>query len=235
MKTVRPALRALWLVAAISLVGAKTVAQDKKTPPPELSHRASLSEILDWLDKTSFGHARVGLNRSGDPSVERADGSQDSGTVGEKFVFSRGFRLANLDGCTLTLRNDDVKLLGYADDALFTIGGGGEHMFSEVGKTPTRYVAELYVPLHRMSDRKGRAAYRHTSDAKRAGLLGAWRTTFKTKRGRRYAGVSIFPAGQREKQGFTDGEMLTFTFDSKEAGEKFNAAFRQAIKLCGTK
>jgi hypothetical protein len=236
MKTLTPTLRALLVAASLSLSSSVTLAQDKNRLPPELSRSSPPADILRWLDKTTFAEARVGLNRSGDPGTDDPIPSlRVDSTVGEKFVFSQGFRLANLEGCTLTLRNDDVKLIRYADDALFTIGGDGGHAFGDVGQTETRYVAELYVPLDKMSDRKGKAAYRHTSEPKKAALLGAWRTTFKSKRGRRDAGLSVFPAGRREKRTFTDGETVTFTFDSREAGERFNAAFRRAIKLCGAK
>jgi hypothetical protein len=213
-----------------------TSAQNKKQLPAELGKSSTPAEIIDWLDRTSFADARVGLNNSGSPGVDEP-GYSDGGTVGERFVFSQGFRLANLDGCTLTLRNDDVKLLVYADKALFTIGGDDRHIFDEVGKTSTRYVAELYLPLHKISDHRGKGPYLHTRNRKQAALLGLWRTVFKPKgmfrQGHRDFAISVFPAGQREKKEYMDGESLTFTFDSKETSEKFNTAFRRAIKLCG--
>ncbi len=236
MKTFQLALHTLFLVAWISPLSLKTLAQDQKPLPPELSQSSSLSEIIEWLDKVSFPQARVGVNRSGDSAVYDIHGyQQESGTLAERFVFSPGFRLANLVGCNLTLKNDNVKLLRYADNALFAIGGRGIHRFSDVGKAQTSYVAELSVPLDRMSDRKGKATYRHTSDPKQAGLLGMWRTTFETKKNRRHVGISVFPVGQTEKREYTNGEMLTFTFDSKDVSDKFNGAFRRAIKLCGEK
>jgi hypothetical protein len=238
MKTFQTMLQALLLLASVSFLSSTIFAQDKNRLPPELNQNSSLSEIIDWLDRTSFAAARIGLNHSGSEAV-KSPGYYKRGTLGEKFVFSQGFKLANLDGCTLTLRNDDVKLLRYADNALITIGGDGRHMFDEVGKTETRYVAELYLPLQKISDRRGKAPYLHTSNPKQAGLIGSWRTVFQPKgffgHSRRVFAISVFPAGEREKQEFMDGEMLTFTFDSRETSEKFNAAFRRAFKLCGAK
>jgi hypothetical protein len=65
-------------------------------------------------------------------------------------------------------------------------------------------------------------------------LFGTWGTEFKHKGffARHDVGLSYFPAGHRESQGYIDGETLTFTFDNKEMSEKFDAVFRQAIRIC---
>jgi hypothetical protein len=36
----------------------------------------------------------------------------------------------------------------------------------------------------------------------------------------------------KERLGSREGHTLTFTFDSKEMSEKFDATLRQAIRLC---
>ena len=231
MKKSWPARPALLLVASLGLFGSQMFAQGGKRLPAGLSESSSVSEIVGWLDKAGFAPARVGLNHDGEEIRNLHTREFEGETLSERFVFSRGFRVSKLEDCTLTLRNDDVRLLRYADDALFTIGGGGHHPFDEVGKSQTRYAAELHVPLHRLSDSKGRSPYRHTSDPKQAALLGVWRATYRT-RGSREVRIYVFPAERPERRGHVAGDMLTFTFDDRVAADNFDAAFRRAIKLC---
>ena len=44
--------------------------------------------------------------------------------------------------------------------------------------------------------------------------------------------LTLFVPGQTAKLRVWEAETLTFTFDSKETSEKFDTAFRQAIKIC---
>ena len=225
MKTFQPLLHALLLAVSISLLSSKTFAQNNARLPPELNQNSSLPEVLEWLDKTSFANARVGLNDSGSPNSEESNmGPYGDGTPAQKPIFSQGFRLTNLENCTLTLRNDYMKIIRRPT----------KHW---EGNKDESYVAELYIPLYRLSPGKGREPYRHTQDPEQARLLGTWRTEFKHKGffARHDVGISYFPAAQRESKVYMDGETLTFTFDSKEMSEQFDAAFRQAIKLCKAK
>jgi hypothetical protein len=227
MKIFQPMLHALFLIVSIGFLTSTTFAQDNVRLPPELNRSSSLAEVLGWLDKTSFANARVGLSNDGSPGDSDSIMPTDS-LPSEKAVFSQGFKLTNVDGCALTLRNDDVKVIRFSKSL---------ERFRDVGNTQTRYVTELYVPLYRLSHRKGKAPYRHTSNPEKARLLGAWRAEFKEKGffSRHDVGMSIFPAGQKEVRQYIDGGTLTFTFDSQEMSEQFNAAFRQAIKLCTAK
>ena len=227
MKTFRPQLHVLFLAVSICFYSSDTFAQNKVGLPPELNQRSSLREVLEWLDKTSFVHARVGLNDGGSQGGSYEGGGSWDGMVSEKRVFSQGFKFANLDGCTVTLRNDDVKLLHYDSKAPETM----------IDKTRTQHVAELYIPLYRLSDTKGKAPYRHTRNPEKARLLGTWRAEFKHRGffSRHDVGMAIFGVGQRERKGYRDGDTLTFSFDSKEMSEKFDAVFRQAVKLCKKK
>ena len=150
------------------------------------------------------------------------DPDWQEGTPGHSLVFSQGFRLSGIDGCTLTLRNEDTYLI----DSSKNIRNSGTHT-----------AAELSVQLDRLSPTKGKATYRHTKNFEKAALVGAWRTEYRYKGFTKHTvvGLELFSTKSKEKVGFWDGTTLTFTFDSKEMSEKFDAAFRQAIRLCTMK
>jgi hypothetical protein len=178
---------------------------------------------MNWLDKTSLPKARVGLRTSSTPQIDSDSPvlSQDQ-HPSDSLFYSQGFKLIKVDGCNLTLRNDHTRLIG--------------HSTLVIDETPQQhYSAELYVPLYRLSEKKGRAPYRYTKDPRKSLLLGTWRTEFKSNRSREEGILTLFLPGHTEKIGGWEAETLTFTFDTKEESEQFNAAFRQAIRLCRAK
>ena len=189
------------------------------------SNEPGLREVLEEMDRTSLAGARVGVSDRGTPDYPDALPEPITGVAKFTFVYSQGFRLANLEGCTLTLRNDDVKVLRPSRRGASAPG------------PEARYVMELYVALDKVSWRKGRKPYRHTKDAEKARVFGPWRAEYKKRRRRsqHIGGVSIFPIGQRERHNFFGYEKLSFTFDTREASEQFDSAFRRAVKLCQPK
>jgi hypothetical protein len=212
-------LHALCLIVVINVSASDAIAQDRL--PAELNRNSSLSEILAWLDKTSFAYARVGL----DDSYE--DLPDDPSSTGN-LVFSQGFKLTLIDGCHLTLRNEAIQILDFSRQ--------GDDVANFLERRKGNTAGQLFMWLERLSYDKGRAPYRHTADPDKAKLLGAWRTKF-TFRG--FFGKDVFDISLG---GPNQGEMkvihsatLTLTFDDREMGERFNAAFRQAIKLCQNK
>jgi hypothetical protein len=206
----------------VAFVGAVTVAQDRNRWPPDLNQHSSVVEIVSWLDKTSFPQARVGIRTNSLPAVESLSPvlSQDQRPPESRF-YSQGFRLVAADGCSLTLRNDDARLIAHSDLVPINLQ---EH-----------YSADLYVPLSRLSDRKGRAPNRHTNKPEKSQLLGTWRTEFKSNRSREDVVLKLSPKSGTEKPVIWEAETLTFTFDSKGMSQNFDAAFRQAIRLCKRK
>jgi|GEM_PF-3247580 len=216
--TPRLFLNSLVLACALAccLPAARTRAQQAA------AHSAELRQVLEQLDRTGLAGARVGVSDQGTPDNPDALPEPITGFAKFTFVYARGFKFANLEGCTLTLRHDDLKVLRPAprgDDA-----PGPEK----------QYVAELYVSLDKVSWHNGRKPYRHTKDAEKARVFGPWRTQYVQRRRRtvHIGGMSIFPVGQRERQNFFGYEKLFFTFDTKEAAEQFDSAFRRAVKLC---
>ncbi len=219
--TARTLLKSLVLACALAccVPAVRTRAQQGAAGEPPLR------EVLEELDRTSLAGARVGVSDGEMPGDPDALPEPIVPVAKFTFVYSQGFRLANLEGCTLTLRNDDVKVLRPARRA---------------GSAPgpeTHYVAELYVYLDKVSRHNGRKPYQHAKDAEKARVFGPWRAEYvqRKRRTQHIGGVSIFPAGQRERQNFFGYEKLFFTFDTREAGQQFDSAFRRAIKLCQPK
>jgi len=118
------------------------------------------------------------------------------------------------------LRNDDARKVTKA----------------KVDDSTHRLVAEVWVQLNRMSPNKGRHTHRYTRDPEKVRLLGAWRTEFKYKgwSSKTIVGLKLSSPEWKEPQRW-EGMNLAFTFDTEEMSEKFDAAFRQAIRLCRSK
>jgi hypothetical protein len=221
MKTSQRHLKLVLPIVLIAFFSRETLAQSLSQGPAELGQGSSVLEIMNWLDKTMLPNARVGVRTSSTPQIESDSHvlKQDE-RPSDSLFYSQGFKLVNVDRCNLTLRNDDAKLIAHS---------------SLVAGNMEQYKAELFVPLARLSDKKGRRPYRHTSNPEKSRLLGTWRTEFKSKRSREEALLTLYLPGHTEKIGGWAAETLTFTFDSREMSEQFDAAFRHAVRLCRTK
>jgi hypothetical protein len=222
MKTFR-----LFLCVMSLLLPPAASAQKRINTEPEPN--PSISEMFERLESSDlFAAARVGLT----DNVWRhrnGTGLYDEPTLEtEKEVFSQGFRFDNIKGCTLTLKNDDVRMLLSPEQErsrALTYAGGGP---------PPRYVAELQIQLDRLSARKGKSALRVNRNPDKARLYGAWRAEYRFEGNvaKSPVFVSMFPAGLRESRKKYEGESVGFTFDSREQSLRFDAVFRRAIKLC---
>jgi hypothetical protein len=229
MKTLKSALCLTLLLAAAGSTRSDVSAQ-KNGLPPGLNEDSTVREILEYLDETSFPHARIGLEiyRPGsDESIYPEEGRIPPIVSA---VFSAGFRLASeADDCHLRLMNDDVRLYDEESKDLRPLDLSG------VTDTEPPYAAEFSAWLETASHDRGKAPFLHTKDSERAKLLGAWRTEFES-RGffvRDIFGVKM-PAvtrGSIGKHHSTNGT-VAFIFDDRQAGERFDAAFRRLIKLC---
>jgi hypothetical protein len=244
MKTFKSVLCALFLILLTGLSASETVAQ-KRGLPPELNQNSSLQEILDYLDKTIFAHARIGFKYSGPEDYTDSSDPMGSMTIrtsrlSEEFVLSQGFRLASVDGCKFTLKNDDVQI-AYWSTRSYNLDLMSFAKFvnkREKGEPPlTPKSAVVFIPLDKMSYRKGKGPYRLTKNPEEASQIGTWRTKFQYKGFfvRTIFGMELYAAEPAQVVERTEAETLTFTFDDKEMSEKFNAAFRQAIRICTAK
>jgi hypothetical protein len=181
---------------------------------------ANISEVMNWLDKNGLAQARIGVRTSSQPAREEIlPVHQQDVLPALSLFYSEGFRLIRADSCGVTLRNDSTRLIAHSK-------------LVQEPPADQRYTAELFIPLNRLSVTKGKRPYRHSSNPDKAQLLGTWRTEFKSNRSQEDIVLTLFAPGQTVKLGVWEAETLTFTFDSKETSEKFDAAFRQAIRIC---
>jgi len=170
-----------------------------------------------WLDQTSFRNARVILKNSWDDET-RSPPWDDTKPAEHTFVFTQGFRVTNIDGCNLMLRNDDARMVEKA----------------KVGESPL--IADVWVQLDRMSWDKGRHTRRYTRDPEKVRLVGGWVTEFKYRGwfSRTIIGLTLQSPEWKGPRRWV-GTDIAFTFDTKEMSEQFDVAFRRAIKLCRSK
>lgn len=213
------ALYPVFIMSVIALSIAEGFGQSKPRLPGNLDQNSTVSEILTWLDQTTFGNMRVVLKDSWDAD-EYIPPLSEYQRAKNTFIFTQGFRATTIDGCNLILRNDDVSTVTK----------------SKVNDTVHPLIANVWVQLNRMGADKGRHIHRYTKDKEKVRLLGAWRTEFSYNGwfSRTMVGLTLSSPQWKEPQHW-EGLNLAFTFDTREIGEEFDAAFRQAIRLCRKK
>ena len=209
---------AFFIVSGVLLLSGSAFAQRKQDLPGGLSQNSSVAEIVAWLDRTTFPKARIVLKDSWDDSTYRPP-MDDTPAAKQTFIFTPGFRVTNIDGCNLLLRNDQARTVTK----------------SNVDNRPP-IVAEVWVQLNRMSADRGQHTHRFTNNPEKTRLLGAWRTNFKYSgwSSRTIVGLKLNSTDWKEPQKW-EGMDLAFTFDTEEMSKNFDAAFRQAIRLCRSK
>lgn len=218
MKTSRRLPYALFILLVLLLSNSKATAQRKPVLPGDLKSDSSVAEILTWLDQTTFRNARIVLKDSWyDEVIYPWD---DTEAAKNTFIFTQGFRVTNIDGCNLMLRNGDARTIAK----------------SKLGDPTRVLVVDVWVQLNRMSPTRGRATHRYTKDPEKARLLGAWRTDFKYSgwSSRTIVGMTLRSTESKEPARW-EGMDLAFIFDTEEMSKNFDAAFRQAIRLCKSK
>lgn len=233
------------LAIALSLGVNSLVFAQKNTLPSGLTENSSLEEILKWLDKTSLPQARIGLEAN-TPGLEPDEMPTTAARYYELAVFSKGFRLAKIDGCKITLRNDDVELLNF-ETKYPNPAEGSLDVFRKIKSSQSQFTSEFSIPLQKLKANK--SPFRHTKKPERADLLGTWRTEFKRKSDffpipskvkiksllENKMKVEIIGVGQSGRNDSMDGDEITFTFDDKQISKTFYAAFSKAIALCRDK
>lgn len=241
MKIFQHFLRAVCLVSLVNFSASNIYAQENVLPEG-VNERSSLAEVLKYLDETGFAHARIGLE-SDRSSTNPLDGDRRS--VRDSAVFTQGFRLAKVNECTLTLRNNNLKILSFGssadrdDDVILRtfrakLGDPTLRRFNNVPGDPP-YPADLQIKLNKLRYEPAKAPYHHTKNPDTAKVFGSWRTKFKKDKGQDVLFLLVHAYPPEYGMESMRGNTLTFTFDSQEMSERFDAAFRQAIKLCKDK
>ena len=208
-----------FILSGVILLSSSAFAQRKPVLPNGLNQSSSVAEIVAWLDQTTFRHAHIVLKDSWDDFTYRPPWD-DTRAATATFIFTPGFRVTNIDGCNLLLRNDEARKV----------------IKSKVDNSVQPIVAEVWVQLNRMSADRGKHTHRFTNDPEKMRLLGAWRTDFKYSgwSSRTIVGLKLNSTDWKEPQKW-EGMDLAFTFDTEEMSKNFDAAFRQAIRLCRSK
>ena len=209
--------RAVVIIPFLLLLCRVVIAQNNNVTPA-LHQQPHISEVMDWIDKNGLKQAKVGVRTRAQPAREELSGViQQDAYPALSLVYAEGFRVIVGDRCGVILKNENTRLLARSK-------------LVPAPSSEQRYAAELFIPLDRLSVKKGKGPYRHTPDPENG--PGNWRTEFKSDRSNDDVVLTLFAPGQTEKMRVWKAETLTFTFDDKETSEKFTAAFRQAIKIC---
>jgi hypothetical protein len=225
-KTLKRLYAFLLLVVSFSPSG--TFAQSG-TLPSELNQNSTVQDILDYLNKTLFPSARLGVGSSLPGDHESWDAETGYYSNIRSLIFSEGFKLASdSNDCHIMLRNDDVKVYEVDGKKVTPID------LTKITKSQPPHAAEFSVWLETVSFDKGKRPFLHTKYPGNEQLLGSWRTEFQSRGffGRTIFGVR-FPSIKAEVGNeYMMANTVSFTFDDKQTSERFNAAFRRLIKLC---
>lgn len=244
MKTYKSLANALFLVVFSFSLNSIIFAQ-KTALPLGLNEKSSLEEILNWLDKSSLPEARIGLEANAS-EPEANEIPTTASRYYESAIFSKGFKLAKIDGCKMALRNDNVELIDFSTKYPNPSQGSLDD-FRKIQNNQSQFTGEFSIPLQKLKANK--APFRHTKKAGQAVSLGTWRTEFKRKSEfflipskakmkslmENLMEIEIIGVGQNGRNDSMDGDEITFTFDDKQASENFYAALSQAITICKDK
>ncbi|HYK21473.1 MAG TPA: hypothetical protein VEV42_12110 [Pyrinomonadaceae bacterium] len=220
--------------ASIYIPGLKVSAQKGTELPAKLNSDSSLAEILDWLNQNAFPYARVGVRESAGSGPRRHFGLPTESVSGGERIFSEGFHLKFVNGCHVTLSNEDVTII----DARNRSSGSFYKFITQKNgeRQLTPQVAMVFLPLNRMSEKRGKGPHLLNNDHQYAKSVGTWRTSYE-QRGffkKSIFDVELTPAEQSQTKELGHFEYLTFTFETRDLAEQFNAAFRRAIKICNS-
>lgn len=230
------------LLILLSVTFASKTAAQKITLPSALNKNSTISEILDWLDETSFAKARIGISFDGFSSSSNplVPSIPSAGAI-----YSPGFvRRKTGKQCEMVLRNEQsVTLSGGIGGALSVLDPLGDvrdanaKRLDRIISDGTVYPTEVGINLKRLSAKSGYQPRLLTGDSQIIKLFGAWRTQFKERSLLNAIDSAIYLP---EKLGATDindsirvsGNKVTFTFDDEKTAGEFDRAFRRVIQLC---
>jgi hypothetical protein len=217
--------------------------------PAGLTEKSTLAEVLAWLDKNGFADARIGFQSTGNNPTDPVEASIASASFSNWAVFGKGFRLSKTDGCRITLKNDRLSLLDFST-ASPVVEKGAFPNFRKAGAKQSEYAGNLHIALDLLSSKKLKNSYLLTDKKEKAERLGAWQTKFYGKGDRIDITKQIYRipptkiditydllmevVGSRPNGGdeIMPAVYITFTFDDKNASDRFYTVFRRAIELC---
>ena len=197
------ALLFIWFATVLLGIplGSHASAQLKVTPQETNGNMARLLELVQELDQTSLPNASIRIE-----GIERfSDGDRS-----EYFDVFSGFRLHQLDGCTLRLKNEGLP-----------------------ANKSKPFLAEATIPLADLQDREGdisqRAAYNNPRLSEQ--YYGRWVVKFRSRKSKRLIRLET----KLPSQIFAYGSVLVFGFGDRASAKTFAQNFRNLIHLCNEK
>jgi hypothetical protein len=229
MKIFQNVSKILFLFLLIFVCHSRLFAQE--VAPLELKLNTSVLEILDYLNKTGFPQARIGIDTM---TYEVYSPNNPYAIFSRSAVFSPGFKITKIEGCFLTLRNENVKLLSFGT-TLSRDEDRGFRSLKERAAGAVNYPAELYLRLNKMGFAGKKKPYLYMKNAEAAKVFGSWAAKFISGNPEKEGAISIDIPDPRPGFGRDgiEGKNITFVFDDKQTSENFNTALRRAIRLCG--
>jgi hypothetical protein len=227
---------AVVLIISISFSATEIRAQDKASFPEKWIDSSTLSEILKGLDETSLPRARISLKYKGRESYDQDNNYILFGRLSEELIFSQGFRLLSVQGCRVTLRNEQVKIIGSESSSYNRDAMSFARFLYDLKheKKLTAQTGVMVIGLNQLKYTESKP-YQYTKKPDVAKVFGVWRVKFCEKR---FVGFSLL---QMEisaaedpdlKDTMKNAQTLTFTFDDKQESESFRVELNRAIKLC---
>ena len=231
MKSLRASLAAL-LIALTGVLSLDVPGQEKSLLPPALNESSSLADTLDWLNKNAFPHARVGLKFKSQKGPKSRFGVPQVYHAGGERIFSEGFHVTLVNGCQVLLTNEQVTIV----DAHNPDSGSFYRFITKKNgqRELTPQLATVFLSLDRMSDKRGKSPHLLSNDRKNGKSAGWWQANYEQHGffNKLIFDAELTPAEPPQTKELGHFDYLTFTFESRELAQQFDAAFRHAIKLC---
>jgi hypothetical protein len=100
LNSMKTCLYPLFILSVITFSSFESFGQSKPRLPGNLNQNSTVTEILTWLDQTTFRNVRVVLKDSWDAD-EYIPPMIDYEPAKKTFNFTQGFRATTIDGCNL--------------------------------------------------------------------------------------------------------------------------------------
>lgn len=246
--------RLFYILAAViiaSVSSSKTIAQEFVLPSP-LSQNSTISELLSWLDETSFAKARIQIIYA-----EKFSPKTHDVRLSRSAFFATGFKRAQTaKQCEMVLRSEQSKILaGYVDDPLPNINDPNyfyadtkflNKIYREDSQTLEKIIADgithptaIGINLKRVKAKRELEPSFSKGGIEDTEKNGVWRTHFREKSSNAAINSYIYltkksETGNTYNSSLTmSGDEVEFLFDDEKSAVEFDQVFRRAIQLCG--
>lgn len=214
--------RLTFLIVLLCLASLGICAQGPRDAATGKSSQTAV-DALSNLDPSVLSDAIVGIVNEG-----HDDELEVNTHPYQKIYFSPGFRILFVERCQMFIRNDKSRIT----EGFIAINSNYEDLAAFYRKAESDGISRSVVinlPLDEMNHKKGRKAYRLTSDPERAAKYGTWRVQLKAKAEDNIIGVKT---SFQDEEMDTDGGIITFSFSDEAKSKLFDTTIRAAIKQC---